>query len=100
MVAPNSPSALAKHSTMPAMMPGRASGKRDGEEDAQAVGAERGGGIFQAAVDGFERQPDRPHQQRKPHDAAGQRRAGPAEGKDDAEMIVQKAADRRLCGRR
>ena len=26
MVAPNSPSALAKHSTMPAMMPGRASG--------------------------------------------------------------------------
>src|SRR5437868_2838315 len=39
-------------------------------------------------------QPDRAHDQRKSHDAAGERRAGPAERKHDAKMIGQKGADR------
>ena len=30
----------------------------------------------------------------KAHDAAGERRAGPAEGEDDAEMLGEKGADR------
>src|ERR1043166_7121310 len=54
MVAPNSPSALAKASTMPAMMPGKASGKvtvRNASERGAAAArphagseAEKGGG--------------------------------------------------------
>ena len=91
MVAPNSPSALAKHSTMPAMMPGSASGSVTVRNDPEAVGAERRGGVLQPAVDRLERQPDRAHQQRKAHDAAGERRAGPAEREHDAEMSARKA---------
>ena len=94
MVAPNSPSALAKPSTMPAMMPGSASGSVTVKEHAPRRCAERAGGLLQPAVDGFDRQPDRPHHQRKPHDPAGQRRAGPAERKNDAEMIGEPRADR------
>ncbi len=47
--------------------------------------------LLEPAVDRFDRQPDRPHQQRKRHDAAGQRRAGPAERKHDAEVSARNA---------
>ena len=99
MVAPNSPSARAKHSTTPAMMPGKASGKVT-VRNTRTVGAERGGGLLEPAVDRLKRKPDRADHERKAHDAAGQRRAGPAEREHDAEMIVQKGADRPLASER
>ena len=99
MVAPNSPSARAKHNSTPAMMPGNASGSVTVKNTRSVIGAERRGGVFEPAIDRLEREPDRPHHQRKAHDAAGQRRAGPAEREDDAEMIVEKGADRRRAAR-
>ena len=93
MVAPNSPIALAKPSTMPASTPGSASGKRHGGKHPPRRGAERARGLLQPAVDRLDRQPDRAHQQRKRHHAAGQRRAGPAEREHDAEMIGEPRAD-------
>ncbi|MFN5281384.1 MAG: hypothetical protein ACK5DO_29110, partial [Bradyrhizobium sp.] len=51
-------------------------------------------------VDGFDRQADRPHQQRKRHHAAGERRAGPAEREHDAEMIGEPAADQSALAER
>ena len=93
MVAPNSPIALAKPSTMPASTPGSASGKRHGREHPPGRGAQRARGLFQPAVDRLDRQPDRPHQQRKRHHAAGQRRAGPAKREHDAEMVGEPGAD-------
>ena len=59
-----------------------------------AIGAERRGGVFEPAVDRLKRKPDRAHHQRKTHDAAGQRRAGPAERKDDAEIVGEERANR------
>ena len=78
-------------STMPAMMPGSASGSVTVANTPRPVGAERRGGVLQPAVDRLDRQPDRPHHQRKRHDAAGQRRAGPAEREDDAESPPRNA---------
>jgi hypothetical protein len=44
--------------------------------------------------DRIHRQPDRPHQQRKPHYRAGQGGTGPAEGDDDAEPFLEQPAER------
>ena len=93
MVAPNSPIALAKPSTMPASTPGSASGSVTVEEHPPGCRAQRARGLLQPLVDRFDRQPDRPHQQRKRHDAAGQRGAGPAEREHDAEMVGEPCAD-------
>ena len=79
---------------MPAMMPGRMSGRVMVTKTQSAIGAERAGGRLQPAVDRLDRQADGAHHQRKAHDGAGQRRAGPAEGEDDAEMLGQEGADR------
>ena len=49
---------------------------------------------LQAPVDRLDREADRPHHQREAHDGAGERRAGPAEGEDDAEGLVEQGADR------
>ena len=65
----------------------------DGEKGADAVGAERGRGVFQPSIDRLERQPGRSHQQGKTHDAAGECRAGPAEGKHDPEIVLKETAD-------
>ena len=61
MVAPNSPSALAKQSTTPAMRPGSASGSVTVRNTQMRFAPERRGGLLQAGVDGFDREPDRPH---------------------------------------
>ena len=66
----------------------------DEQEHPERVGAERAGGVFQAAIDGLDRQADRPDQQRKGHHRAGERRAGPAKREHDPEMLVQERADR------
>ena len=79
MVAPNSPSALAKASTMPAMMPGSASGNVTVTNDQKRLAPSVDAASSSRAVDGLDRQPDRAHQQREGHHAAGERRAGPAE---------------------
>ena len=79
MVAPNSPIALAKPSTMPASDAGQRQRQRHGGEHPPRRCAERARRLLEPPVDRFDRQPDRPHQQRKRHHAAGQRRAGPAE---------------------
>ena len=50
-------------------------------------------------VDRVERQPDRAHHQRKAHDGAGERRAGPAEREDDAEPTRRASGRAGLCGR-
>ena len=93
MVAPNSPSALAKHSIMPAMMPGSASGNVTVSEHPDRAGAQRGGGRLEPAVDRLDRKPDRPHHQRKAHTRRSQCRARPAEG-TRCRDLVQKAAHR------
>ena len=69
----------------------------DGKKGAGAVGAKRGGGVFQLSIDRLERQPGRTHKQRETHDAAGERRAGPAEGKHDPEIVLKETADRSLA---
>src|SRR3954463_4945513 len=81
MVAPNSPIALAKPSTMPASTPGSASGsvtlantrhmpapppgqprrQRAPRNPPPRPRAERGGGLLQPAIHRLDRQPDRPH---------------------------------------
>ena len=92
MVAPNSPSALAKHSTMPAMMPGSASGSVTVSEQpasrlAPSVAAASSSRRSIASIDSR----IGAHQQRKAHDAAGERGAGPAEREHDAEMSASNA---------
>ena len=99
MVAPNSPSALAKHSTMPAMTPGNASGSVTVRNTQKPLAPSVAAASSSLLVDRLERQPDRAHQQRKRHHAAGERRAGPAEREHDAEMSVEECADRRLSAR-
>ena len=100
MVAPNSPSARAKHSTMPAMMPGSASGsvtvRNTQAALAPSVAAASSSRRSIASIDSR----IGAHHQRKAHDAAGERRAGPAEREHDAEMIVEKRADRPLAAER
>ncbi len=64
-----------------------------GGEHLPWCGAERARCLFQPAVDRLDRQPYRPHQQRKRHHAAGQRRAGPAKREHDAEMVGEPRAD-------
>src|ERR1700756_4598184 len=91
IVAPNSPIALAKPSTMPASTPGSASGSVTVANTRQGA-APRVSGVG-AAVARLDRKPDRAHQKRKRHHAAGERSTGPAEREDDAEMIGQPAAD-------
>ena len=93
MVAPNSPSARAKHKSTPAITPGKASGKVT-VKNTRMIGPKRRGGVFKPSIDRFEGEPDRANHERKAHDAAGQRRAGPAERENDAEMFVQEGADR------
>ena len=63
----------------------RGEGKRDPEEAAERPRAERRRHAVHVAVDGFDRQPDGPHHQRKGHDRRGQGRARPVEGEDDAD---------------
>ena len=66
----------------------------DEREHPERIGAERPGSVFQAAIDGFDRQADRADQQRKRHHRAGERRAGPAKGEHDPEVLVQERTDR------
>ena len=64
----------------------------DGEHP-DGMSAERSRRILELAVDGCDGQADRAHQQREAHDGAGERRAGPAEGEHDAELLGQEGAD-------
>ena len=100
MVAPNSPSALAKARIMPARTPGSASGSVIVANTARAVGAERAGGLLEPAVDRLEREPDRAHHQRKRHDRRGERGAGPAEGEHDAAAGLERRRRPARGGRR
>ena len=72
----------------------------NGCEDPEAIGPECRRRVLEPAVDRFQRQPDRADHQRKAHDAAGERRAGPAEREDDAEMRFQERADRPTASER
>ena len=94
MVAPNSPIALAKAQDHAGDDAGSDERQRHGHEHPDRIGAERGGCILEPAVDRLDRQPDRPHHQRKAHDGAGECGAGPAEGEDDAEVLGEECADR------
>ena len=94
MVAPNSPIALAKHRIAPAIMPGRQSGRVTVTNTQSGWAPSVPAAALQPRVDGLDRQADGAHHQRKAHDRAGQRRAGPAEGEDDAELLVEEGADR------
>ena len=79
---------------MPAMMPGRVSGRVTVRNTQSGLGAERSGRLLELAVDRLDRQADAPHHQRKAHDGAGECGTSPAEGKDDTEILVEQAADR------
>ena len=94
MVAPNSPIALAKHRMAPAITPGRQSGRVMVAKTRNGWAPRVRGRRFEPRVDGLDRQADGAHQQRKAHHRTGQRRAGPAEGEDDAELLVEEGADR------
>ena len=94
MVAPNSPIDLAKHRMAPAITPGRQSGRVTVANTQNGLAPKRAGRRFQPHVDRLDREANGAHQQRKAHDRAGQRRAGPAEGEDDAEGLVEEGADR------
>ena len=94
MVAPNSPIAFAKPSTMPASTPGSASGNVTVAKTRQVLHPACLPPAPAFSVHGFDRQPDRSHQQRKRYDAAGQRRAGPAKREHDAEMVREPRPDR------
>ncbi len=61
--------------------------------------AKGSGGGFEPCVDSLRGEPDRAHHQREPHDGAGERRARPAERKDDAEILVEERADRAFPAR-
>ena len=78
-------------------MPGSASGRVTRREGPQAVGAERAGGVLETAVDRFDGEAHRPHHQRKPHDAAGERRPGPAKREHNPEMIGKERPQRRAA---
>ncbi len=60
----------------------------------KTVRAERTRGVLQPPVSGLEREPDRAHEQGESHHAGRERSTRPAERKNDAEMLVQKSADR------
>ena len=91
MVAPNSPIALAKHRMAPAITPGRQSGRvmvaNTQNGLAPSVPAADSSRTSTASID---RRMARTSK-RKAHHRAGQRRAGPAEGEDDAEAWSRKA---------
>ena len=79
---------------MPATMPGRISGRVTVTNTQNGLAPSVAGGVFEPAVDRLDRQADRAHHQRKAHHRAGERRAGPAEGEDDAEALGEEAAER------
>ena len=80
-----------KASIAPAMMPGSASGSVTVANSPGRLAPSVAAASSSRAVDRLDRQPDRPHHQRKRHHAAGQRRAGPAEREHDAEMSASNA---------
>ena len=96
MVAPNSPIDLAKARIEPARMPGRINGSVTARKTKPGLAPSVSGGGLELRVDGLDRQADGAHHEGEAHHRTGQRRAGPAEGEDDAEMIGEERADRRL----
>src|SRR6516225_3374555 len=87
IVAPNSPSARAKHNNRPATMPGKASGS-------VTVKNTKAGLAPSVAAASSSR---RSNQKRKSHHAGRKRRAGPAERENHAKVIVKERADRALA---
>ena len=78
----------------PAITPGRQSGRVMVANTQSGLAPSVPAADLEPRVDRLDRQTDGAHQQRKAHHRAGQRRAGPAEGEDDAEMLVEEGADR------
>ena len=72
----------------------------DGQEHPERRGTQRLRRLFQPPVNRFDRQPDRAHQERKRHHAAGQRSSGPAKREYDAEMIGKPRADQAAASER
>src|SRR5437870_6727335 len=93
IVAPNSPMLRAKERIMPAMMPGRASG-RVITRKTQTGPAPSVASTLQPPVDRLDRQPYCAHHQRKAHHRAGECGTGPAKGEHDPEMLVEELAER------
>ena len=79
MVAPNSPSARAQHSTAPAATPGATSGSVTRRNVGPPAGAERRGGLLVAAVGAAQRTLDRDDQERHRHERLGDHDAGGGE---------------------
>ncbi len=94
MMAPNSPRLAAKAVTMPAAMPGSASGRVTLRSRFPPHRAQRLRRRAEAGVDGFERQADGADLEGEGDDRGGERRAGPAEHEADAEIVQQPAAER------
>ena len=74
--------------------PGQDQRQGDEEEGPEPVGAEGARGVLEPGVDRLDREADGADHQREGHDRGGERRAGPAEGEDDAEGRLEKGADR------
>ena len=93
MVAPNSPSALAKHKTEPAQIPGSANGRETRKNVQKPFAPERSRRCLKTAVDAFKGQSDGPQHQRKAHHRTCQRSSRPTERKAHPEIIEKKRAD-------
>ena len=93
MVAPNSPNPRANDRSVPVMIPGTASGKRDRRKDPKGRSAQGPRGNFQPAIDRLDRQPDRAHHQRKAHDGGSERGPRPSKRQRDPEPLVEQTSD-------
>jgi hypothetical protein len=89
IVAPNSPIALAKARIAPAITPGRQSGRVMVANTQSGLAPSVPAALSSRVSTGLDREADGADHQRKAHDRAGQCRAGPAEGKHDAECLVE-----------
>ncbi len=95
IVAPNSPSARAQHSTAPAAMPGATSGSVTRRNVGPPAGAERGGGLLVAGVGAAQRALDRDHQERHRDERLGEHHAGGGERQRDPERARRASAPTR-----
>ena len=93
IVAPNSPRARAKARTAPASHSAKGEWKRDGEEDAGGVSAERAGDLFQSRVHLFEGHAGGADEQGKTHDGERDHHRFPGEDDFDPEPLIENAPE-------
>ena len=93
IVAPNSPSALAKPMMRPASRPGSASGNVIVRNVQSGLAPSVAGGLLESPIDVLDPELDRADHQRKRHHPRRQRRASPAKRKLKAEVLLEPGAD-------